>query len=123
MLVCTECGGGEAFTIYATTINTNYYYFNLLLLPLLLTLLLSCWSAQIVEEAKRIQLKSAIAIDRTTKLVNDMEVMGAEANLVRVRECLGMLAHPETCVDIRCSISNRSSTSTSTITSRIHRVP
>lgn len=35
----------------------------------------------VVEEGKRIQTKSALAMDRTAKLVNDMEEMGAETNL------------------------------------------
>jgi hypothetical protein len=37
--------------------------------------------AQVVEEAKRVQTKTAGAMDRASKMVNDMEIMGAEANL------------------------------------------
>jgi hypothetical protein len=36
---------------------------------------------EVVEEGKRIQAKSAMAMDRTAKLVQNMEEMGAETNL------------------------------------------
>lgn len=36
---------------------------------------------EVVEEGKRIQTKSALAMDRTAKMVNEMEEMGAETNL------------------------------------------
>ena len=37
--------------------------------------------SQVIEEAKRVQLKTATAIEKATKLVNDMEIIGAEANV------------------------------------------
>ena len=42
---------------------------------------LEAGGGEVVEEGKRIQTKSALAMDRTAKLVNDMEEMGAETNL------------------------------------------
>jgi len=50
----------------------------------------------VVEEAKRVQHKTAAAMDKASKLVNDMEEMGAEANLVCVcvgeRKCMSVCA-------------------------------